>query len=151
MSSLTNRGLLDLLTNGTSGRTFRAALLTANVADGVIRDYNTVSDLASELTAGQVSNYARITVSNVTVTENDGTDTATLTCDALAFGNLAIQGSGANPRMVAIFRRVAGADAGTDPLIGVFEFGNQATGTPTNGAAYTVTIPAGGLSTVSHV
>lgn len=143
MSTWTNRGLAELATYDPATAVLRAALLTAQPTDAAARDWNTLADVASELTTAAVSNYARITVTGVTVNEDDTADTMWLDCADLAFGNL---NTGGTPNAVVFFRRVGAGDATTDPVWAVFWF----TATPTNGAAYTVTIPATGFATASH-
>ena len=143
MSTWTNRGLVELSTFDPAAVVLRAGLLTTQTADATVRDWNTVADVVAEVTTAAVSNYARITVPTVSTVEDDTNDRMQLTCGNLAFGSLA---TGATPNAVFFFRRVGAADATTDPVWAVFWF----TGTPTNGAAYTVTIPATGFAIATH-
>lgn len=109
MASLwTNKGKADLMTVGTTGITLRAMLVDADQDTAANADLNTLS----EVTTDEIVAAGRKTLTTVTVTEDDTNDRAVLDCDDLVWtaANFGTIGG------VWIFRRVGGADAGTDPL-----------------------------------
>lgn len=80
-----NKGKARLALAGVSGKTFKLLIVNATgaaIAAGTMADYNTVS----QVTANEISNisgtgYARKTLANVTVIEDDANDRAYIDAD----------------------------------------------------------------------
>lgn len=78
--------------------------------------------IADEITIGQVANYARVTLSGVTV--NETSDTITITSNAASFGTLV---AGATLGRGLLFLDLGGADA-ANPILALFDLPALATG-----------------------
>ena len=77
-----NKGILDALTNGTSGKTFYLLLVNATgsgLSDATKKDINFVSEISTNELSG--TGYVRKTLANVVVTEDDTNDRAVLDAD----------------------------------------------------------------------
>lgn len=78
----TNKGIQDALTNGTSGKTFILLLVNstgATLSDATKKDINFVSEISTNELSG--TGYARKTLTNVVITEDDTNDRAVLDAD----------------------------------------------------------------------
>lgn len=106
-------------------------------------DHNTLSDVTNEITT---TGYARITVTGLTVVQDNAGDQAvTDTAADLPFG--AIGDSTQTAAWVVLFQRLGGADAGTDPLIMAGDIPN----TLLDGTAFTAQLTANGIYVVTKV
>jgi hypothetical protein len=111
---VTNRGLYLLGKDDASAMDIRMAVFTGTVpAAATIRDWNFLSEvIASALNEATVANYARMDLAGVTLTEVDGSDTATLTATAPTINNV---GAGETFTCVAFYKFNA-SDAAAEVL-----------------------------------
>lgn len=105
-------------------------------------DHNTVSDVTNEITT---TGYARITVGGLAVAQDNVGDQAVTDANDLVFP--AIGNSTQTAAWVVLFERLAGADAGTDPLITALDMPN----TLLDGTTLTLQLTATGIYTVTKV
>lgn len=88
----------------------RAMLTTSGYTPN--KDHNTLSDITNEISTGA---YSRQTISGLNATEDDAGDQAVVDGTDPAFTGV---GNGTQTAAwLIIFERLAGADAGTDPLV----------------------------------
>lgn len=121
-----NRGIYEVMNLGALA-TADLRLLLVTSAYTADKDHNFVADVvASELTVG---GYARQTLANKTLTEDDTNDFAYLDADDVLFSSLV---AGETIGGAILFRHT-GADA-TAPVIAFYDLTN----TPTNGGNFTV-------------
>ncbi len=98
---------------------------------------NYADDITNECTGGS---YSRVTVSNKTVGYTSGTNVLKLSCDPVVFPNI----TQSNIRY-AVFFADTGADS-VSPILGYMDFGATQS---VSGQNFNVTIPAGGLITLT--
>jgi hypothetical protein len=136
-SGFYNKGLYEIGSGGTNlvSSTIKAMLLKSTAAFN--RDHNFVSDVVAHEVS--VAGYARQTLANKAVTENDTLDAAYWDADNIAFGTLA---AGQTVKFV-VFYRDTGAD-GTSPLLACW----QLVETATDGTAFSFTPNAAGLAKI---
>jgi hypothetical protein len=141
MASGTYNSLGSLAAAGGIGwATATIRVLLVSSAYSYDADHATVADVsASEI---GVSGYARATLTSPTVTVDAANNRVVLDAADVTFSALA---AGATIGGAVVFRRVAGADAGTDPLIAFVDL----TDTPTNGGDIVVQWNASGIARVT--
>ena len=142
----TNKGRADVLSGGTSGREFRLILVhTAPANAGAAADLNFTSDIvANELTA---TNYARKTLANVTVTEDDTNDWAKLDADDPSTYTTLGGASNDTIRGGWVVRRATnGSDTDASDRLWCFL---GVSDLPTNGGDVTLSFGANGISTAA--
>ncbi len=131
---VTNRGLQQITTVDFSAADIRAAVFTNAVAvpaASTVRDWNFLSDATGTLTEAAVTNYARMDLATLTVTENDDpTNTVTITTDDATLTSVA-----AGETWIAIAYYIFNASDAAAPLICVDE---PAATLVTNGGNVTV-------------
>lgn len=132
--TITNRGLFLLASTDIEAADLRMAVLTGTVpAVGTVRDFNFLSDvLASTLDEATASGYSRMTLTGVTLTEDDTGNGVTLVADAPTQSTVA-----AGETFVAVAYYVEG---GSDAARAVFAIDEPAAPLITNGSD--VTYPA---------
>lgn len=89
-----------------------------------------------ELTVGEVSTYARVALSGVTI--NETSNTITITSSDVSFGQL-VAGTGATATRAVLFLDLGGADS-ANPLLAKFDF--PGAGLAINGQSLTIAQPA---------
>lgn len=141
-SYMTNKGKYEVISRANPGPTYRLMLVnTPPASAGVAADLNTVSQVVANELSG--TGYARVTLSGVTVTEDDSgdrvvfdaTDPATYT--AINAGTIA----GA-----WVYIRVGGGDVDASDLLVCFL---DCTDLVTNGGDVTLSFDVNGLFTVA--
>lgn len=141
MASGTYNSLGSLAAAGGIGwATATIRVLLVSSAYSYDADHATVADVsASEI---GVSGYARATLASPTVTVDAANNRVVLDAADVTFSAL---DTGATIGGAVVFRRVGGADAGTDPLITFVDL----TDTPTNGGDIVVQWSASGIARVT--
>lgn len=141
MASGTYNSLGSLAAAGGIGwATATIRVLLVSSAYSYDADHATVADVSgSEI---GVSGYARATLASPTVTVDAANNRVVLDAADVTFSAL---DTGATIGGAVVFRRVAGADAGTDPLITFVDL----TDTPTNGGDIVVQWSASGIARVT--
>lgn len=138
----TNKGKADMLTAGTTGRTFRFGLFTARPASaGVAADLNFVSDVVAGEASG--TGYARQTLASVAVTEDDTNDNAKLSA------NNPSTYTGLNAGTIKggwVWRRVGGGDVDANDILWCW---CDSSDFATTGADVTVNFGTNGIATIS--
>lgn len=126
-----------MLDNGLTGKTLRAMLMVSTYTPDPDHDF--VNDVSASEISGPAS-YARKTLTTVAVVADLAGEKFYVDCDDIAWGNLE---SGVTPGYVLIYVQIGGNDASPadDPILCACQF----TATPTNGQAYTTTIPSNGF------
>jgi hypothetical protein len=138
-SIVTNRGKWWLAKNDWTSGSFviRAMVMTSSYTPSV--DHNFVSDVTNEITN---ANYARRTVSNRTLTEDDTNDRVKVDADDIT--PFTALGAGDLPKYVGIYVQTGGSDASPsdDDLLMVLDLGSAPA---PNGGDYSMPFHADGL------
>ncbi len=111
-----NRGKLLLVSGDIATRDLRMAAFTGTQTGADDVDLNTVADLAA--VAGVSVHTERLTLANVTATEDDANNRVNIDCDALVFAAAV----GVVAQGVVIYDEGGGTDA-TRPLIDCYTTG----------------------------
>lgn len=140
-SRMFNRGMFEIINQTTNFDTGAIVMMLMTSAYSFNPDSNFVSDIvANELST---TNYARQTLANTTITEDDTNDRVVLDADDVTINNLG-PASGGPTVGGAIIERNTGADA-SSPLLSFNDF----TDTQVNGGNFTVQWASGGLITAT--
>jgi hypothetical protein len=114
--TMTNRGLFYLLNNAISSSTDIRAAVFKGTAPSVatIRDYDFLSSLTGAMTEAAATNYARVDLAGVTITESDASDNVVIGATAWTMNSV-----GAGETWTAIGYYIEGASDAARTLIGV--------------------------------
>ncbi|MCP3949439.1 MAG: hypothetical protein GY926_06255 [bacterium] len=143
MTTWTNRGKLRLADGTFDADNLELAILTTTPSDATARDWNDDGDITSEMTTGQVSNYARQDMGTATIAEDDASDEVTIDYADTAFGSLVAPTPGTidGTALCAI-------DKTSSEVMWVQALTAAA---KTNGAAYTIVWPSDGAAYIDDV
>lgn len=138
----TNRGKARIATSGVTGKTFRLLLVnTPPASEAAAADINVPSDVTANELSG--TGYARRTLANPAVTEDDTNDRAVFDVDDPSTYTAINAGTIAGGW---VFERVGGSDADGTDHVWLFLDTNDLV---TNGGDVNLVIAALGLSTVT--
>lgn len=142
-SHWTNKGKWDLATGGVTSRSFRILLVnTPPATAAAAADLNFVADVTANELSG--TGYARKTLANVTITEDDTNDLAKFDADDPTVYSAASMGTIAG---AWIYRQITGGtDAPATDILWCFLDMNDLV---TNGGDVTLSFNASGISTVA--